>query len=58
MKRIIGWTGKLGRKMDKLEKQMKAMIGKLDQMREFLEEISTELGLTDPRSGKIVAEWD
>ena len=34
-----------------------ALIGKLDQMRELLEEISPELGVTDPRSGKIVAEW-
>jgi hypothetical protein len=24
----------------------------------LLEEISPELGVTDPRSGKIVAEWD
>ena len=35
-----------------------AMIGNLDQMRNLLEEISPELGVTDPRSGKIVAEWD
>ena len=34
-----------------------ALIGNLDQMRELLEEISPELGVTDPRSGKIVAEW-
>ena len=35
-----------------------AMIGNLDQMRNLLEEISPELGVTDPRSGKIVAEWE
>ena len=35
-----------------------AMIGNLDQMRDFLEEISPELGVTDPRSGKILIEWN
>ena len=34
-----------------------AMIGNLDQMRDLLEEISPELGVTDPRSGKILLEW-
>ena len=34
-----------------------AMIDNLDQMRDLLEEISPELGVTDPRSGKIVLEW-
>ena len=34
-----------------------ALIGNLDQMRDFLEEISSDLGVTDPRSGKIVMEW-
>ena len=35
-----------------------AMIGNLDQMRDLLEEISPELGVTDPRSGKILIEWN
>ena len=35
-----------------------AMIGNLDQMRDLLEEISPELGVTDPRSGKILLEWN
>ena len=34
-----------------------AMIGNLDQIRDLLEEISPELGVTDPRSGKILLEW-
>ena len=34
-----------------------ALIGNLDKMRDFLEEISSDLGVTDPRSGKIVMEW-
>ena len=34
-----------------------AMIDNLDQMRDLLEEISPEFGVTDPRSGKIVLEW-
>jgi len=33
------------------------MIGNLNQMRDLLEEISPELGVTDPRSGKILLEW-
>lgn len=33
------------------------MIGNLNQMRDLLEEISPELGVTDPRSGKILVEW-
>jgi len=35
-----------------------AMIGNLDQMRDLLEEISPDLGVTDPRSGKILIEWN
>ena len=35
-----------------------AMIANLDQMRDLLEEISPELGVTDPRSGKILIEWN
>ena len=35
-----------------------AMIGNLDQMRDLLEEISPELGVTDSRSGKILIEWN
>ena len=35
-----------------------AMIGNLDQMRDLLEEISPELGVTDPRSGEILIEWN
>ena len=35
-----------------------AMIGNLDKMRDLLEEISPELGVTDPRSGNIVLEWN
>ena len=35
-----------------------AMIDNLDQMRDLLEEISPELGVTDPRSGNIVLEWN
>ena len=34
-----------------------ALIGNLDKMRDFLEEISPELGVTDPRSGNIIMEW-
>jgi len=34
------------------------MIGNLDKMRDLLEEISSELGVTDPRSGNIVLEWN
>ena len=33
------------------------MIAYLDTVRDLLEEISPELGVTDPRSGKIVMEW-
>ena len=35
-----------------------AMIGNLDQMRDLLEEISPDLGVTDPRSGEILIEWN
>ena len=41
---------------DALVNARPAMIGNLDKMRNFLEEISPELGVTDPRSGKIVME--
>ena len=34
-----------------------AMIGNLDKMRDLLEEISPDLGVTEPRSGEIVREW-
>ena len=33
-----------------------AMIGNLDEVRDLLEELSPELGITDPRSGLVVAE--
>ena len=43
---------------DSLVNARPAMISNLDKMREFLEEISPELGVTDPRSGKILLEWN
>ena len=42
---------------DALVNARPAMIGNLDKMRDLLEEISSDLGVTDPRSGKIVMEW-
>ena len=42
---------------DALVNARPAMIGNLDKMRDLLEEISPELGVTDPRSGKVVTEW-
>ncbi|MDC3153024.1 antibiotic biosynthesis monooxygenase [SAR86 cluster bacterium] len=42
---------------DALVNARPAMIGNLDKMRDFLEEISPELGVTDPRSGNIITEW-
>ena len=42
---------------DALADARPALIGNLDKMRDFLEEISSDLGVTDPRSGKIVMEW-
>ena len=35
-----------------------SLIGNLDKMRDFLEEISPDLGVTDPRSGNIIMEWN
>ena len=35
-----------------------SLIGNLDKMRDFLEEISPDLGVTDPRSGNILMEWN
>ena len=43
---------------DALVNARPAMIGNLDKMRGFLQEISPDLGVTDPRSGKIVMEWN
>ena len=42
---------------DALVNARPALIGNLDKMRDFLEEISPELGVTDPRSGNIIMEW-
>ena len=42
---------------DALVNARPALIGNLDKMRNFLEEISPELGVTDPRSGNIIMEW-
>ena len=42
---------------DALVNARPALIGNLDKMRDFLEEISPELGVTDPRSGNIITEW-
>ena len=42
---------------DALVNARPALIGNLDKMRDFLEEISPELGVTDPRSGNIIIEW-
>ena len=41
---------------DALVNARPAMIGNLDKMRGFLEEISPELGLTDPVSGPVIME--
>ncbi len=43
---------------DALVNARPALIGNLDKMRDFLEEISPELGVTDPRSGNIIMEWN
>ena len=42
---------------DALVNARPSLIGNLDKMRGFLEEISPDLGVTDPRSGKIIMEW-
>tara|TARA_B100001057_G_C22818516_1_gene938450 strand:+ start:156 stop:452 length:297 start_codon:yes stop_codon:yes gene_type:complete len=42
---------------DALVNARPALIGNLDKIRDFLEEISPELGVTDPRSGNIIMEW-
>jgi hypothetical protein len=34
------------------------MISNLDTIRGYLEEISPELGVTDPHSGNVVIAWD
>jgi len=36
--------------------QRQAMIAHLDEVREFMEELSPELGVTDPVSGNIVSK--
>ena len=43
---------------DALVNARPSLIGNLDKMRDFLEEISPELGVTDPRSGNIIMEWN
>ena len=43
---------------DALVNARPSLIGNLDKMRDFLEEISTDLGVTDPRSGNIIMEWN
>ena len=43
---------------DALVNARPSLIGNLDKMRGFLEEISPELGVTDPRSGNIIMEWN
>ena len=43
---------------DALVNARPALIGNLDKMRDFLEEISPDLGVTDPRSGNIIMEWN
>ena len=41
---------------DALVNARPAMIGNLDKMRGFLQEISPELGVTDPHSGTVIVE--
>ena len=43
---------------DELVNARPSLIGNLDKMRDFLEEISPDLGVTDPRSGNIIMEWN
>ena len=43
---------------DALVNARPSLIGNLDKMRDFLEEISPDLGVTDPRSGNILMEWN
>ena len=43
---------------DALVNARPSLIGNLDKMRDFLEEISPDLGVTDPRSGNIIMEWN
>ena len=38
--------------------QRDAMIANLDKMRHVLEELSPELGVTDPVSGTVVLDYD
>ena len=38
--------------------QRTAMIAHLDEVREFMEELSPELGVTDPVSGNIISKVD
>ena len=43
---------------DALVNARPSLIGNLDKMRDFLEEISPDLGVTDQRSGNIIMEWN
>ena len=43
---------------DALVNARPSLIGNLDKMRDFLEVISPDLGVTDPRSGNIIMEWN
>ena len=51
---VIGeWDG-----FDSIVKARPAMIGSLDQMRDMLEDLGDDLGVTDPVSGEAAAEYD
>ena len=39
-----------------MENQMESMVGWLDTVRDMLEEVSPELGVTDPVSGPVIWE--
>jgi L-rhamnose mutarotase len=47
------WEG-----FDSIVEARPAMIGSLDQMRDMLEDLGDDLGVTDPVSGEAVAEYD
>ena len=44
-----------GKNAESLASQRPAMIAHLDEVRGFMEELSPELGVTDPVSGNIVS---
>ena len=47
-----------GKAQKLLHRQGPAMIAHLDEVRGFMEELSPELGVTDPVSGNIVSKVD